>query len=91
VKDRLFFCTRGDIIFLTGGTKDQASPHRQVCPWTNSVVFTIVTPTSRSFEVRNLRFTFLPTIEVNHLQTKDELNINIPELSTQMARHVGYQ
>ena len=58
---------KGDIIFLEGGTKDQASPHRHVCPWTNSVVFTTVTPTSLSFEIRNLRFAFLPTIEVNHL------------------------
>uniref|UniRef100_A0A7C9FC93 Uncharacterized protein n=1 Tax=Opuntia streptacantha TaxID=393608 RepID=A0A7C9FC93_OPUST len=46
--------------------KDQASPHRQVCPCTNSVVFTIVTPTSLSFDMRNLRFDFFPTIEVYH-------------------------
>jgi hypothetical protein len=49
--------------------KVQARPHREVRPWTNSVVRSIWTPFFRSSELNNLTFTFLPTIVVNQLQT----------------------
>lgn len=67
MKDRLFLSVTWEHILLDGGTNDQASPHRQVWPCTNSVVFTMVTPTARSFDVKILRFDFFPTIEVYHL------------------------
>lgn len=67
MKDMLLFSAVWEDIFLDGGTNDQASPHRQVWPCTNSVVLTMVTPTARSFDIRVFRFDFLPTIEVYHL------------------------
>lgn len=91
MKELWFFtCALAAINFLIGGRKDHARPHRAVCPWTNSVVFKMEAPTSRTFDTKNFKFTFLPTIDVNHLIAIMNINLMIHEEQHQIITKFNY-